>query len=120
MQVSNYLRHLLKSLVRYIFRGTKKRKKFDALVFLEKYGSDVTSLKPNVLAIVGPPGKFKWLQLVCPCGCDRIIAMNLMKKYHPNWTIEIHGDDTITVFPSIHASNCGAHFWVRRNLVEWC
>lgn len=119
-EMKEYFRSLLKALGRFLYPWSRRINKFDDLVFVETYRGSADLLKPNALALVGTPENFKWLQLVCPCGCREIIAMNLMKKYHPHWTVDVHEDATITVFPSIHASKCGAHFWVRRNHVQWC
>lgn len=62
------------------------------------------------------------LLLACP-GCGLVISLS-------RWETVVHADGTITLQPSIleerdHAGDaahlgCGAHFFIRRNRIEWC
>jgi hypothetical protein len=69
---------------------------------------------------VGTNEKKKWLRFVCPCGCGAVLALNLMRSQTPCWTVQEHEDGSISVQPSVDAQKCGAHFWVRRNRIDWC
>lgn len=84
-----------------------------------------TSGRPTVfddgkLFIIGNEKKFKWLKFRCPCGCGEVQAINLMQSHQPVWSLEFHEDQTVTIYPSVHALKCGAHFWIRRNQIHWC
>lgn len=72
------------------------------------------------LVLVGAHKKFKWLKFRCPCGCGDVQALNLMKSHQPAWSLELHEDLSVSLFPSVHARKCGAHFWVQRNEIHWC
>lgn len=77
------------------------------------------AIKCRKLVLVGPPAKAKWLRFACPCRCGAVIAVNLMKSHSPCWAVELHLDQTLTLNPSVDATTCGSHFWIRRNKVEW-
>jgi len=100
--------------------GPRRTSQFSGIVLLESSIDATTALKENELVVIGTAQKHKWLQFVCPCGCGETQALNLMRSHHPFWTIEIHSDQTLTLYPSVDAQKCGAHFWVRRNKVVWC
>ena len=46
-------------------------------------------------------------------------ALNLMASHHPHWTTDLHDDGTLTVHPSVDATSCGSHFWIRRSQIDW-
>jgi hypothetical protein len=62
----------------------------------------------------------KWLKFRCPCGCERVVALNLMKKYRPHWTLIERKPGIVSVSPSVHSTECGSHYWIRDNTVHWC
>jgi hypothetical protein len=74
----------------------------------------------GVAALVIPGGKQKWLILKCPCGCGQEIALNLMSSHLPRWRVDIGSPQRFSVHPSVDATSCGAHFWVRDGRVSWC
>jgi hypothetical protein len=76
-------------------------------------------VKRRKLVLVGPAEKPKWLRFSCPCRCGAVIALNLMKSHSPCWTVEVHADGTLTLHPSVDATTCGSHFWIRRNRIHW-
>lgn len=98
----------------------KRPSHFSGVIILESANDAAKALKSNKLVVVGTAQKYKWLQFKCPCGCREIQAVSLMRSHHPFWTIEFHGDGTLTLNPSVDAKKCGAHFWVRRNEIVWC
>lgn len=75
---------------------------------------------PGVVAIVGHGSKHKWLLMTCPCGCGETLALNLMRSHTPRWRVEARSEALFSVFPSIDALSCGAHFWIRDGKVIWC
>lgn len=60
------------------------------------------------------------LVLVCPCGCEQHIELNLLPETRPRWRIERHWDSTLTVDPSVwRTEGCRSHFWIRRGVIQW-
>lgn len=72
------------------------------------------------LILIGEAARPKWLRFECPCRCGKVIALNLMPRHRPHWTIEVHEDHRLTARPSVDAKSCGSHFWLRRGVVHWC
>ncbi|MER9141803.1 DUF6527 family protein [Mesorhizobium sp. M0871] len=59
--------------------------------------------------------------MLCPCGCRRVLHMNLLADERPCWRLTRHDDGTTTLHPSVwRTTGCGSHFWFRRGRVEWC
>lgn len=100
----------------------KRRRRFHVFNGVSTYESDADPT-PAVLArqlvLIGSSGKSKWLRFTCPCRCGNIIALNLMKTYHPHWGITINEEGAVSVSPSVDATFCGSHFWIRKNRIEW-
>lgn len=113
------LRNACKTLKRFL-TGRRPRRRFGAVEHVERQQDVRPSVRHDNLVIVGHPDKRKWLVFLCPCGCGEVLWLNLMASHHPMWRIADHKDGTITVSPSVNAQKCGAHFWVRRNRVDWC
>ncbi len=105
--------------IRRWWRRRKRRKAFSGAVQLESSVDPGLQLKAGKLVLVGPKEKPKWLRFQCPCGCGDVIALNLMASHYPRWTVEIHKDGTLSAMPSIDATTCGSHFWIRRNKIRW-
>ena len=38
--------------------------------------------------------------MLCPCGCKRVLHLNLLPDERPCWTLTLHPDGTSTLFPS--------------------
>jgi Family of unknown function (DUF6527) len=55
----------------------------------------------------------------CPCGCDRVIQLNLLRDTEPCWHFYVR-DKYISIRPSVFSKKgCGSHFWITRNRVIW-
>lgn len=74
----------------------------------------------GVVALVHNNGHGKWLLLRCPCGCNQQIALNLMESHSPRWRVERGAGGSFSIHPSVDATSCGAHFWLRDGRVIWC
>lgn len=74
----------------------------------------------HTLVVVMGGDEAKWLMFKCPCGCQNIIELPLMKHRQPNWKI-FNDENRLTVYPSIDVKppGCGSHFWIRQNKVDW-
>jgi uncharacterized protein DUF6527 len=93
---------------------------FKSLVSVDSLANVTASLADDRLVLVGSGAKLKWLKFYCPCGCGEVLALNLMKSHSPQWSVCHEARNRITVWPSVHSTKCGAHFFLRSNTVEWC
>lgn len=84
--------------------------------------ADGADLTPREIAIVRGGDSLKWAVLVCPCGCEEQIHVNLMRTHHPHWRLRVEDDGTLSFEPSLWrgAGTCGSHFILRRGYVLWC
>lgn len=79
------------------------------------------SVKRRTLYVVEDDGFLEQAAMLCPCGCKRLLQMNLIRDERPCWQLTRHEDGTSTLHPSIGRKNdCQAHFWFRRGRVHWC
>ncbi len=78
------------------------------------------SKEPNLVAVVGVRGKYKWAYLNCPCGCGELLALNLMRSHTPRWQLSVQTERSFSLQPSVHSMECGAHFWLHDGQVIWC
>jgi hypothetical protein len=80
-----------------------------------------TQLLSKRLYIVQDDGYLEQAALLCPCGCKRVLQMNLQSDTRPCWTVTQHENGTATLHPSVwRKKDCGSHFWFRRGRVQWC
>lgn len=79
------------------------------------------TLKRRTLYIVEEDGFQEQAAMLCPCGCERILQMNLIPDERPCWQLAQHENGTATLHPSVwRKKDCGAHFWFRYGRVQWC
>lgn len=58
--------------------------------------------------------------MLCPCGCGEQIQLSTVGG-RPRWSVDIEGDGTVTLNPSIWRKvGCQSHFFLRRGAVQWC
>jgi hypothetical protein len=78
-------------------------------------------LKRRTFYIVEEDGFEEQAALLCPCGCGKVLYMNLIPDERPCWRATRHPDGSVTLFPSVwRKKECGSHFWFRRGRVTWC
>ena len=79
------------------------------------------TLAADTLYVVDDDGFLEQAAMLCPCGCQRTLHMNLLPDERPCWRLTQHADDTATLFPSVwRKKDCGSHFWFRRGQIHWC
>lgn len=78
-------------------------------------------LRPRVLYIAGE-GENVWAaSLICPCGCNQVIELNLLPQVRPRWRVVQHADGTATLDPSVwRKGGCRSHFFLTDGLIHWC
>jgi hypothetical protein len=78
-------------------------------------------LKRRTFYVVQEDGFQEQAAMLCPCGCKRLLQMNLLPDERPCWRLTRHDDGTASLQPSVwRKKDCGSHFWFRRGCVEWC
>ena len=77
------------------------------------------TLDANQLYIVGEAGWQWYAALLCPCGCNNILYLNLLPEQYPSWKVEVQADGTVSLFPSVWRKiGCQSHFWLRQGKIE--
>lgn len=84
----------------------------------------VVDLPENVINktiyIVGNK-EYPWLiAFKCPCGCQALIQLNLLKEATPCWSFRFNKKRKIDILPSVwRKQSCGSHFFVRKSKIHW-
>jgi len=79
------------------------------------------ALEKRALYIVEEDGFEEQAALLCPCGCGRVLHMNLLTDERPCWRATRHPNGTASLHPSVwRKKDCGSHFWFRKGRVRWC
>ena len=75
----------------------------------------------RTIYIVREDGFDEQAALLCPCGCGRVLQMNLLPDERPCWRVMRNMDGTVTLHPSVwRKKDCGSHFWLRNGRIRWC
>lgn len=78
-------------------------------------------LKRKTIYVVEDDGFEEQAAMLCPCGCRRVLHMNLLPDERPCWRLTRHWDGTASLHPSVwRKKDCSSHFWFRHGRVEWC
>lgn len=78
-------------------------------------------IKKHVLYIINEDGFDEHAVMLCPCGCQKKLYMNLLPDERPCWSLLKHLDGTASLHPSVwRKKDCGSHFWFRKSRVQWC
>lgn len=58
--------------------------------------------------------------MLCPCGCNDILHMNLLTSNRPNWKVTISTNSSVSFHPSLwRKSACKSHFFLKNGKVNW-
>lgn len=109
-----FLRRTYRFLQR-IFSPTSQRRAYKIVFTLDKPEQPL----PHAVYIVGE--RRPWLLIMlCPCGCEARIHLNLLPEDLPFWRVTQHSDGTLSVHPSIwRTTGCRSHFFLRRSSIVW-
>ena len=71
---------------------------------------------------VAGEGEHVWAAaMLCPCGCDDRIELNLLPQVRPRWEIQEHDDGTVSLHPSVwRQKGCKSHFVLNHGRIRWC
>ena len=88
------------------------------LKMLEDYPEEITG---NTIYIIGAYRQPQYAVFQCPCGCGRIVELNLNKESSPSWALKWHVLGTISFSPSIwRKDGCRSHFFLKKSSIHWC
>ncbi len=75
-------------------------------------------MERKTLYVLSEDGDTWAAAMICPCGCQAILHLNLFADQHPCWQLSLEGGGSLA--PSVwRRDHCGAHFWFRRGRVYW-
>ena len=121
------LKRLLQTIIRWFGFGRASKpdtkhlgQKFVLQTFEDRSAATAAAKRTGIAALVRGGDKDKWLLMLCPCGCGQQIALNLMPSHSPQWKVSIYSPQRFSIHPSVDATSCGAHFWLRDGRVIWC
>ena len=78
-------------------------------------------LERRSLYVVSEDGFEEQAAMLCPCGCGRVLHMNLLPDERPYWKLTRHEDGSASLHPSVwRTKDCGSHFWFKTGRVHWC
>ena len=78
------------------------------------------NLRRRTIYLIGENNFFWFAGLLCPCGCESVIQLNLIPEVRPRWLFEEHADGTVSLTPSIWSRRgCGSHYFLKRGLIVW-
>lgn len=77
--------------------------------------------KASILYVIGGQEHPWKATLICPCGCQEVIELNLSPPGPPLWRIVKVEGKRVTLAPSVwRTKGCRSHFWLRDGEVQWC
>jgi hypothetical protein len=76
-------------------------------------------LEQKVIYIIGEHPYLWKICFRCPCGCNEVISLNLLKEANPRWRFTIRWRK-ISIYPSIWRKvGCKSHFYIKKGKVNW-
>jgi hypothetical protein len=75
----------------------------------------------NIIYVIQNEGYSWQAVMICPCGCQNILYMNLIKEHKPSWEIEVDKNRSVSLHPSINRIvGCKSHFFLKNSKIKWC
>ncbi|WP_410051900.1 DUF6527 family protein [Bradyrhizobium sp. SZCCHNRI2009] len=72
------------------------------------------------LYVVGEDGYAWSATMLCPCGCGKVLEMNLLPDAQPCWTFTESPEGLATLHPSVWLkTDCEAHLLLQNGKVRW-
>lgn len=85
----------------------------------KQIGVEPSLIRNNVIYIVEEGTEAETLIFKCPCGCEAVIYLNLLKDTRPVWEYNFKRK-RITITPSVwRTKGCKSHFIITRGEVIW-
>ena len=77
-------------------------------------------LKPNIVYAIGTKDDLYVARLLCPCGCNEHLNLNLIPANRPCWTLQVGKKSEVSLHPSLwKKTGCKSHFFLKNGVVKW-
>jgi hypothetical protein len=88
--------------------------------FVHVEGVMPNTLRPRTLYVL-TEDQHPWVaSMICPCGCDATLEMNLLTDERPCWSYFLDAKGYPSLEPSVWRKiDCRAHFFLRHGRIEW-
>lgn len=96
-----------------------RRERLGEVIVAAAGSASPTYVGPTDAVLVRSGARDKWLRFGCPDGCGETIVLDLSPTRRPHWSVDLHSEGTISVYPSVVNRACSAHFLIRRNRIVW-
>jgi hypothetical protein len=79
------------------------------------------NLLPDLIYVIGDD-ECNWLAAIrCPCGCDELIQLSLVRDARPSWRVAVERGGAATLLPSVwRTTGCKSHFIIYKGRLIWC
>ncbi len=86
---------------------------------VESLGDTAELLRQSGDAALVKRGRYRWLAMLCPCGCGDQLRINLDIGAGPAWNIYFF-KRSLTIYPSVwRETKCQSHFIIWRSHILW-
>jgi hypothetical protein len=111
----------MKSILKLVGQAYRKAISFFRACY--NYGAEEDlpeQLRKRFVYVLGSNNDPWALAFMCPCGCNEVIQLNLLKEAKPKWEYEINSAGNITIRPSIwRRTGCKSHFFIKNGRIIW-
>jgi hypothetical protein len=124
--VTGFLRARIRSALTRIRRGSAEasvrlaghvRRRIRVTKVEGKFPAQLAGRKLYVLTEDGVPWQ---AAMICPCGCQETLELNLLPDERPRWRFSIDAKGRASLSPSVWRKiGCHSHFWLRNGWVVW-
>lgn len=101
-----------------LIRGLLRRKPRG---FTTEFVSETPEKLASNVLYVECEGENAWLAvMLCPCGCEARISLNLLPDTQPCWAVAVDPNGAPSIRPSVWRTvGCKSHFFVCRGQIDW-
>lgn len=112
----------IKTRVALFFNHLRKRLKLKPCHYLLSLDEDFPDeIETNCIYFIGTTKTQQYAIFQCPCGCGRVVELNLNPKSSPLWSVKWNVMGTVSFTPSIwRKSGCRSHFFFKHGQIIWC
>lgn len=92
------------------------------LFIVETCEDEPKSVSKRTVYLIGEPGNEWAASFICPCGCENLITLNLLRQAgRPTWTVRTGKKGGATLAPSVWRKvGCESHFIMKDGEIIWC
>ena len=100
----------------WIYSIFSQRETLYSVSFVEDLPEKISEKK---LYVIGEKENYWLVVMICPCGCNSTLYMNLLEEYYPFWKYKVE-DGKISLSPSVdRIVGCKSHFHLTKGKIIW-